>query len=86
VHAWLTEEQKYGETERPGSNVRWSCSTYRVGKVQSIFSLPVNKKLFRYSVFHVLPTPMDKRLKYLPAHDPYFGTWLWFSYDEEHSI
>jgi len=27
-----------------------SCSTYRVGKVQSIFSLPINKKLFRYSV------------------------------------
>jgi len=27
-----------------------SCSTYRVGKVQSIFSLPVNKKLLRYSV------------------------------------
>ena len=43
-----------------------SCSTYRVGKVQSIFSLPVNKKLFRYSViplfrysiFRVLPTPL----------------------------
>ena len=27
-----------------------SCSTYRVGKVQSIFSLPVNKMFFRYSV------------------------------------
>ena len=38
-----------------------SCSTYRVGKVQSIFSLPVNSysviPLFRYSVLRVLPTP-----------------------------
>jgi len=34
-----------------------SCSTYRVGKVQSIFSLPINKRLFRCSViplFHIL--------------------------------
>jgi len=34
-----------------------SCSTYRVGKVQSIFSLPVNKKLFRYSVVPLFRIP-----------------------------
>jgi len=34
-----------------------SCSTYRVGKVQSIFSLPVSKKLFRYSVVPLFRIP-----------------------------
>ena len=34
-----------------------SCWTYRVGKVQSIFSLMVNKKLFRYSVVPLFRIP-----------------------------
>ena len=34
-----------------------SCSTYRVGKVQSIFLLPVNKKLYRHSVIRCSVIP-----------------------------